>query len=44
MNTAPNSSSVVLDIDDLVVGLGNKPHGEKIIDGISLEVREGETL
>jgi ABC-type glutathione transport system ATPase component len=44
VNAIPNSNAVVLDIDNLVVGLGNKPHGEKIIDGISLQVREGETL
>jgi peptide/nickel transport system ATP-binding protein len=37
-------TNIVLDIDNLVVGLGNKPHGEKIIDGISLQVRQGETL
>jgi ABC-type microcin C transport system duplicated ATPase subunit YejF len=36
--------SIVLDIDNLVVGLGNKPQGEKIIDGLSLKVSEGETL
>jgi len=35
---------VVLDIDNLVVGLGNDPRGERIIDGVSLQVREGETL
>src|SRR6185436_1437590 len=35
---------IVLDIDNLVVGLGKKPGGERIIDGISLQVREGETL
>src|SRR5829696_2635629 len=35
---------IVLDIDNLVVGLGKKPGGERIIDGISLMVREGETL
>jgi ABC-type glutathione transport system ATPase component len=44
VNAIPNSNAVVLDIDNLVVGLGNKPHGEKIIDGISLQVLEGETL
>jgi peptide/nickel transport system ATP-binding protein len=44
VNAIPNSNAVVLNIDNLVVGLGNKPHGEKIIDGISLQVREGETL
>ena len=37
-------SNIVLDIDNLVVGLADKPHGENIIDGISLQVREGETL
>src|SRR6202790_5325068 len=36
--------NIVLDIDNLVVGLGNKPHGEKIIDGLSLGVSAGETL
>src|SRR5204862_6736584 len=35
---------VVLDIDRLVVGLANKAQGGNIIDGISLQVREGETL
>jgi peptide/nickel transport system ATP-binding protein len=39
-----NTNKIVLDIDKLVVGLGNKRHGEKIIDGISLQVRQGETL
>jgi len=33
-----------LDIKDLVVRLGKKPDADKIIDGISLQVREGETL
>src|ERR1700736_1993671 len=37
-------TNIVLDIDNLVVGLGNKPHGEKIIDGLSLRVSKGETL
>src|SRR6266581_6672198 len=37
-------SNIVLDIDNLVVGLGNKPNGQRIIDGISLRVHEGETL
>src|SRR5438552_1477398 len=37
-------SHIVLDIDNLVVGLGNKPNGTRIIDGISLRVHEGETL
>src|SRR2546422_2445001 len=37
-------SNVVLEIDNLVVGLGKKPGGARIIDGVSLQVREGETL
>jgi peptide/nickel transport system ATP-binding protein len=44
VTAAPDSRPVVLDIDNLVVGLGDKPHGEKIIDGISLQVRQAETL
>ncbi len=35
---------VVLDIDNLVVGLGKNPLNERIIDGVSLQVHEGETL
>jgi peptide/nickel transport system ATP-binding protein len=34
----------VLAIDNLVVALGRKPRGPRIIDGISLDVRERETL
>src|ERR1700729_3491608 len=34
----------VLDIDNLLVGLGKAAAGQRIIDGISLQVREGETL
>src|SRR6267378_2665262 len=37
-------TNVVLDIENLVVGLGKKSGGERIIDGVSLQVREGETL
>src|ERR1700724_2601631 len=37
-------TNVILDIDNLVVGLGNKPQAPRIIDGVSLRVREGETL
>jgi ABC-type glutathione transport system ATPase component len=44
VNAAPNTNAVVLDIDNLVVGLGNNPRNERIIDGVSLHVREGETL
>src|SRR6201994_723863 len=37
-------TNIVLDIENLVVGLGKTPGGKRIIDGISLQVREGETL
>ena len=37
-------SNIVLDIDNLVVNLGKKPSGERIIDGVSLRVHQGETL
>ena len=37
-------TNTVLDINDLVVSLGKDPRNEKIIDGISLQVRERETL
>jgi ABC-type glutathione transport system ATPase component len=39
-----SSGAIVLDIDNLVVGLGKKPSGERIIDGVSLRVHQGETL
>src|SRR3954466_12760083 len=39
-----NMTDIVLDIDNLVVGLGNNPRNERIIDGVSLQVREAETL
>ena len=35
---------IVLDIDNLVVGLGKNPANQRVIDGVSLQVREGETL
>ena len=44
MSAAPDSNAVVLDIDNLVVGLGKNPRGTRIIDGVSLQVRERETL
>ncbi len=34
----------VLDINNLVVSIGKKPKGANIIDGISIQVRQGETL
>src|SRR3954453_15904914 len=37
-------TNVILDIQNLVVGLGKDPAGKRIIDGISLQVHEGETL
>ena len=42
--TATNSSNVVLDINNLVVGLGRKADAHRIIDDLSLQVRESETL
>src|SRR3989440_8956894 len=37
-------SNLVLDIDNLVVSLGNSSRSERIIDGVSLQVRQRETL
>src|ERR1700738_469997 len=37
-------TNLVLDIDNLVVGLGKGPRNERIIDGVSLRVSAGETL
>src|ERR1700759_2185178 len=37
-------TDIVLDIDSLIVGLGKNPRNERIIDGVSLQVEEGETL
>src|ERR1700688_4843718 len=37
-------TNIVLDIDNLVVGLGKNPRNKRIIDGISLQVHQGETL
>src|ERR1700729_2592595 len=37
-------TNVILDIDNLVVELGRRAGKERIIDGISLQVRERETL
>src|SRR5437870_5016276 len=44
MTVERNMTNIVLDIDSLVVGLGKDPRGTRIIDGVSLQVREGETL
>src|ERR1700692_2125330 len=37
-------TNIVLDINNLVVGLGKNPKAPRIIDGVSLQVRERETL
>jgi ABC-type glutathione transport system ATPase component len=37
-------SNIVLDINNLMVGLGKTPRGDRIIDDVSLQVHEGETL
>src|ERR1700722_5277771 len=37
-------SNIVLDINNLMVGLGKIPRGDRIIDDVSLQVHEGETL
>src|SRR6201994_1890285 len=37
-------TNIVLDIENLVVGLGKKPAARRIIDGVSLQAHEGETL
>src|SRR6201746_1824672 len=37
-------TNLVLDIDSLVVGLNTRSRHERIIDGVSLQVREAETL
>src|ERR1700712_1643516 len=39
-----NDKPIVLDIDNLIVGLGKNPRNERVIDGLSLQVRQGETL
>jgi len=36
--------SIVLDVDNLVISLGHKPRAERVIDGVSLQVSERETL
>src|ERR1700761_1393846 len=43
-DTVLHMTPIVLDIDNLVVGLGKNPRNERIIDGVSLQVREAETL
>jgi peptide/nickel transport system ATP-binding protein len=42
--TATSSAPVILDVNDLVISIGTKPDAHRIIDGVSLQVRQGETL
>ncbi|MGB3447159.1 MAG: ABC transporter ATP-binding protein [Xanthobacteraceae bacterium] len=42
--TASATAPVVLDVNDLVVSIGRKSDAHRIIDGVSLQVRQGETL
>ena len=42
--TATSSAPVVLDVNDLAISIGNKPGAHRIIDGVSMQVRQGETL
>lgn len=44
MAKAANTNPVVLDVNNLVVSLGAKGEGDRIIDDVSLQVRKGETL
>ena len=44
MTAATSSAPVVLDVNDLVVSIGSKPDARRIIDGVSMQVRQGETL
>src|SRR3979411_361369 len=44
MESDSMSNGIVLDIDNLLVGLGNNPRNQRIIEGVSLQVRQGETL
>src|ERR1700704_4957036 len=43
-DTGLEMTNIVLDIDNLVVGLGKNQRNERIIAGGSLQLREGETL
>src|ERR1700710_1011554 len=43
-DTGLDMTPIVLDNDNLVVGLGKNPHSERMIDGVLLQVREAETL
>src|ERR1700709_1553647 len=43
-DTVQDMTDIVPDIENLIVSLGKNPRNERIIDGISLQVRQGETL
>jgi peptide/nickel transport system ATP-binding protein len=43
-STTANTRPIVLDVDNLSVAVGKDGKGKKILDGISLQVRQGETL
>ena len=42
--TATTTAPVILDVNDLIISIGRKPDAHRIIDGVSLQVRQGETL
>lgn len=44
MMTDQVMTSPILDINNLVVSVGKKPNAANIIDGISIQVHERETL
>src|ERR1700709_2145428 len=43
-DTVQDMTDIVPDIENLIVSLGKNPRNERIIDGVSLQVRESETL
>ena len=43
-STPLNERPIALDIENLVVSVGKDGKGKKILDGVSLQVRQGETL
>ena len=44
MTATTSAAPIVLDVSDLVISIGRKPDAHRIIDGVSLQVRQGETL
>ena len=43
-STPVNERPIALDIQNLVVAVGKDGKGKRILDGVSLQVRQGETL